>query len=104
LHEQTGVCRDYAHLGIAFCRSMNIPARYCTGYLGDIGVPPNGRMDFSGWFEVYLGDHWYSFDPQQHPAHRPRPDCPRPRRRRLHLRPQCPERLQGRTEEVVEGP
>ena len=61
--EGRGVCRDYAHLAVAFCRCMNIPARYCTGYLGDIGVPvdPN-PMDFSAWFEVYLGDRWYTFD------------------------------------------
>jgi transglutaminase-like putative cysteine protease len=58
-----GVCRDYAHLAIAFCRCMNIPARYCTGYLGDIGVPPPyGPMDFAAWFEVYLGGRWYTFD------------------------------------------
>jgi transglutaminase-like putative cysteine protease len=61
--ERRGVCRDYAHLAIAFCRCMNIPARYCTGYLGDIGVPPPyGPMDFSGWFEAYLGGRWYTFD------------------------------------------
>jgi transglutaminase-like putative cysteine protease len=60
--EATGVCRDYAHLAVAFCRCMNIPARYCTGYLGDIGVPVVGVMDFSAWFEVYLGDRWYTFD------------------------------------------
>jgi len=60
--EKTGVCRDYAHLAIAFCRCMNIPARYCTGYLGDIGVPVVGVMDFSAWFEVYLGGRWYAFD------------------------------------------
>lgn len=57
-----GVCRDYAHLAIAFCRCMNIPARYCTGYLGDIGVPRADPMDFSAWFEVYLGGQWYTFD------------------------------------------
>ena len=57
-----GVCRDYAHLAIAFCRCMNIPARYCTGYLGDIGVPRVDPMDFSAWFEVYLGGRWYTFD------------------------------------------
>ena len=63
--ERTGVCRDYAHLAIAFCRCMNIPARYCTGYLGDIGVPPPyGPMDFAGWFEAYLGGQWYIFDPR----------------------------------------
>ena len=61
--EGRGVCRDYAHLAIAFCRCMNIPARYCTGYLGDIGTaPPYGPMDFAGWFEAYLGDRWYTFD------------------------------------------
>lgn len=58
-----GVCRDFAHLAIAFCRCMNIPARYCTGYLGDIGVPRNDApMDFSAWFEVFLGGHWYTAD------------------------------------------
>ena len=63
--ERTGVCRDYAHLAIAFCRCMNIPARYCTGYLGDIDVPPNySPMDFAGWFEAYLDGHWYTFDPR----------------------------------------
>ena len=61
--EKTGVCRDYAHLAIAFCRCMNIPARYCTGYLGDIGMPPPyAAMDFAGWFEAYLDGHWYTFD------------------------------------------
>jgi transglutaminase-like putative cysteine protease len=61
--ERTGVCRDYTHLAIAFCRCMNIPARYCTGYLGDIGVPPPyGPMDFAAWFEAYLDGHWYTFD------------------------------------------
>lgn len=64
--ERQGVCRDYAHLAIAFCRCMNIPARYCTGYLGDIGVPPGGVMDFSAWFEAYLGGRWYAFDPRNH--------------------------------------
>jgi transglutaminase-like putative cysteine protease len=61
--EATGVCRDYTHLAIAICRCMNIPARYCTGYLGDIGVPPPyGPMDFAAWFEAYLDGHWYTFD------------------------------------------
>jgi transglutaminase-like putative cysteine protease len=61
--ERQGVCRDFAHLAITLCRCMNIPARYCTGYLGDIGVPPEpDPMDFSAWFEVYLGGRWYSFD------------------------------------------
>ena len=63
--EKTGVCRDYAHLAIAFCRCMNIPARYCTGYLGDIGMPPPySPMDFAGWFEAYLDGYWYTFDPR----------------------------------------
>lgn len=60
--ERTGVCRDYAHLAIALCRCLNIPARYCTGYLGDIGVPVAGVMDFSAWFEAYLGGRWRTFD------------------------------------------
>jgi transglutaminase-like putative cysteine protease len=61
--ERRGVCRDFAHLAIALCRCMNIPARYCTGYLGDIGVPPDpAPMDFSAWFEAYLGGRWYTFD------------------------------------------
>ena len=61
--EGVAVCRDFAHLAITFCRCMNIPARYCTGYLGDIGVPPvPDPMDFSGWFEAYLGNRWYTFD------------------------------------------
>lgn len=64
-NERTGVCRDYTHLAVAFCRCMNIPARYCTGYLGDIGVPPSAApMDFSAWFEAYLGGRWYTFDPR----------------------------------------
>lgn len=63
--EGKGVCRDFAHLAIAFCRCMNIPARYCTGYLGDIGVPPpHATMDFAGWFEAYLDGRWYTFDPR----------------------------------------
>jgi transglutaminase-like putative cysteine protease len=62
-HDRTGVCRDYAHLAVAFCRCMNIPARYCTGYLGDIGVTPlPAPMDFAAWFEVFLGGQWYTFD------------------------------------------
>jgi transglutaminase-like putative cysteine protease len=62
-NEGVGVCRDFAHLAITLTRCMNIPARYCTGYLGDIGVPvmPD-PMDFSGWFEAYLGNRWYTFD------------------------------------------
>ncbi len=62
-NERLGVCRDFAHLAVTLCRCMSIPARYCTGYLGDIGVPldPN-PMDFSAWFEAYLGGRWYTFD------------------------------------------
>ncbi|APV50306.1 transglutaminase [Betaproteobacteria bacterium GR16-43] len=63
-HDRTGVCRDYAHLAVALCRCMNIPARYCTGYLGDIGIPVTGPMDFSAWFEAYLGGRWHTFDPR----------------------------------------
>ncbi|EJL86997.1 transglutaminase-like enzyme, predicted cysteine protease [Herbaspirillum sp. CF444] len=61
--EKVGVCRDYTHLAVAFCRCMNIPARYCTGYLGDIGTPPpHGTMDFAAWFEVFLDGNWHTFD------------------------------------------
>jgi transglutaminase-like putative cysteine protease len=61
--ERIGVCRDFTHLAITLCRCMNIPARYVNGYLGDIGVPADpAPMDFSAWFEVYLGDRWYTFD------------------------------------------
>jgi transglutaminase-like putative cysteine protease len=61
--ERIGVCRDFQHLAITFCRAMNIPARYATGYLGDIGVQPDGNpMDFSAWFEVYLGGRWWTVD------------------------------------------
>ncbi|MCX8564029.1 transglutaminase family protein [Mycolicibacterium mucogenicum] len=60
---RVGVCRDFTHLAVAFCRCMNIPTRYCTGYLGDIGMPPPyGPMDFAAWFEVFLDGHWYTFD------------------------------------------
>ena len=61
--ERRGVCRDFAHLAVTLCRCMNIPARYCTGYLGDIRIPAvPGPMDFAGWFEAYLGNRWYTFD------------------------------------------
>jgi transglutaminase-like putative cysteine protease len=61
--EKVGVCRDFTHLAVTLCRCMNIPARYATGYLGDIGVPPvPDPMDFRAWFEVYLGSHWHTFD------------------------------------------
>ncbi|WP_144147016.1 transglutaminase-like domain-containing protein [Paraburkholderia sp. BCC1884] len=60
-----GVCRDYAHLAVALCRAMNIPARYCTGYISDVGLPPPyAPMDFCAWFEAFLGDHWETFDPR----------------------------------------
>jgi len=65
LTERTGVCRDYAHLAIAFCRCMNIPARYCTGYLSDLGTPPPyGVGDFAAWFEAWIGGRWHTFDPR----------------------------------------
>jgi transglutaminase-like putative cysteine protease len=61
--ERIGVCRDFAHLAVTLCRCMNTPARYCTGYLGDIGVPRDpAPMDFSAWFEVYLDGRWFTFD------------------------------------------
>lgn len=60
--EGTGVCRDFTHLAITLCRCMNLPARYCTGYLGDIGVPATPPMDFSAWLEVYLDGAWRVFD------------------------------------------
>ena len=60
-----GVCRDYAHLAVAFCRALNIPARYCTGYLSDVGTPlPHPPGDFAAWFEAYLGGEWHTFDPR----------------------------------------
>ncbi len=67
--ERIGVCRDFQHLAVTFCRALNIPARYVTGYLGDIGVPPAATpMDFSAWFEVYLSNRWWTFDARhRHP-------------------------------------
>lgn len=65
--ERVGVCRDYTHLAIALCRCMNIPARYCTGYISDVGMPPPyAPMDFAAWFEAYLDGQWYVFDPRNH--------------------------------------
>ncbi|MDQ6908880.1 MAG: transglutaminase family protein, partial [Chloroflexota bacterium] len=58
-----GICRDFAHLGVTFCRALNIPARYVFGYMPDIGIPPPyPAMDFHAWFEVYLGGRWWTFD------------------------------------------
>ncbi|AXS42528.1 transglutaminase family protein [Breoghania sp. L-A4] len=63
--DRRGVCRDYAHLAVAFCRALNIPARYCTGYLSDLGTPrPHPPGDFAAWFEAYLGGEWHMFDPR----------------------------------------
>jgi transglutaminase-like putative cysteine protease len=63
--ERIGVCRDYAHLAIAFCRCLNIPARYCTGYLSDVGTPlPYPPGDFAAWFEAWIGGRWHLFDPR----------------------------------------
>ncbi|MET0474775.1 MAG: transglutaminase family protein [Mycobacterium sp.] len=64
-NEGVGVCRDFTHLAVAFCRAMNIPARYCNGYVGDIGIPPqDAPMDFAAWMEVFLGGQWHTFDPR----------------------------------------
>lgn len=64
-NERIGVCRDFAHLAVAFCRCMNIPARYCTGYISDIGTPqPWAAGDFAAWIEVYLSGTWWVFDPR----------------------------------------
>lgn len=63
--EQVGVCRDFAHLAVAFCRCMNIPTRYCTGYISDLGEPlPYPDQDFAAWIQVYLGGQWWTFDPR----------------------------------------
>ncbi|WGS48520.1 transglutaminase family protein [Paraburkholderia sp. D15] len=63
--ERKGVCRDFAHLAVTLCRAMNIPARYCTGYISDVGVPPPwSPMDFAAWFEAYVGGSWQTFDPR----------------------------------------
>ena len=62
--EKVGVCRDFAHLAVALCRCMNIPARYVNGHLGDIGVPIVDPMDFSAWMEVFIGGAWRTFDPR----------------------------------------
>ena len=65
LREGTGVCRDYAHLAVTFCRCMNIPARYCTGYMSDVGTPlPYPPGDFAAWFEAFIGGRWHMFDPR----------------------------------------
>ena len=64
--EKQGVCRDYAHLALTFCRCLNIPARYCTGYISDIGLPPpHAPQDFAAWIEVFLGGRWHIRPPQQ---------------------------------------
>ena len=64
-NQRIGVCRDYAHLAVAFCRCMNIPARYCTGYLSDVGTPPPYPVgDFAAWFEAWIGGRWHIFDPR----------------------------------------
>jgi transglutaminase-like putative cysteine protease len=107
--EQQGVCRDFAHLAITLCRCMNVPARYCTGYLGDIGIPPiDAPMDFSAWFEVYLGGQWLTFDARHN---RPRigrilmargrdaADCALT----THFGPARLVRFDVHTDEVVEG-
>ena len=98
-NERRGVCRDFAHLAVTLCRCMNIPARYCTGYLGDIGVPPPyGPMDFAAWFEAYLGGELAHLrSAQQRAAGGARPDGARARRGgcrdQQHVRPERPHRL-----------
>jgi transglutaminase-like putative cysteine protease len=63
--ERLGVCRDFAHLAVTLCRAMNIPARYCTGYISDVNLPPPyASMDFAAWFEAYVGGRWQLFDPR----------------------------------------
>ena len=65
LDQRGGVCQDFAHLAIALCRCMNIPARYCTGYLSEFGEPePHAPNDFAGWMEVWLDGRWWVFDPR----------------------------------------
>ena len=79
-----GVCRDFTHLAISFCRALNIPARYVFGYLPDMDVPPDpAPMDFAAWMEVWLGDRWWTFDPRNNARRKGRvADRPRPRRLR----------------------
>jgi transglutaminase-like putative cysteine protease len=68
-NEGLGVCRDFAHLALTFCRCLNIPARYCTGYISDIGLPPpHAPQDFAAWVEVFLGGRWHMFDPRNNDA------------------------------------
>ena len=106
-NERKGVCRDFAHLAITLCRCMNIPARYCTGYLGDIGCPPDpSPMDFAGWFEAYLGRRLAHVRPaKQRPPHRARPHRARPGRGRRgdhhHLRAQTLKSFRVWTDESV---
>ena len=97
--ERAGVCRDFAHLAVAFCRCMNIPARYCTGYLPDIGIPPvDAPMDFSGWFEALPRRPVARVRRAlQHAADRPHPDGARPRRRRRRDRDHVRRRTRWRT-------
>lgn len=67
--ERRGVCRDFAHLAVTLCRAVNIPARYCSGYLSDIGIPPpHPPMDFAAWLEAYVGGAWHTFDPRNNDA------------------------------------
>jgi transglutaminase-like putative cysteine protease len=63
--QRKGICRDFAHIGVMLCRALNMPARYCCGYMADIGVPPDpSPMDFHAWMEVYIGGLWRTFDPR----------------------------------------
>ena len=68
-----GVCRDFAHVAISFCRALSIPARYVFGYLPDMDVPPAPEpMDFAAWIEVYLDGRWWTFDPRNNAARKGR--------------------------------
>ena len=99
--EGRGVCRDFMHLALTFCRCLNIPARYATGYLGDIGVPPvPAAMDFSAFFQVYLGGRWHAFDARHNERRIGRVAMAiRPRRRGRgaddHLRQAYPAEVRG---------
>ena len=103
-HKRVGVCRDFAHLAVAFCRCLNIPTRYVNGYLGDIGVPVVDPMDFSAWIDVFLEGEWHTFDPRAADRQDRRCTGPRCHRHPPHqlVRPTCPEGFLVWTYEVPE--
>ena len=84
-NERVGVCRDFAHLAVACCRCLNIPARYINGHLGDIGVPVIDPMDFSAWMEVFLDGEWHTFDPRNNVPRIGRIVVARGKRRNRHI-------------------